>query len=271
MAKTEGSLFDIGTMRLGIAKVEAVKKAMFKLQGRFAHLSDAGGGFLSKALAQHAVGHVKAAILAEGRNVPGYVPISIDDNYRIVKERAGGRGDHYFTGTLFESIKVLNRRYEGGRGYVAGIDQRLMVARINRRTGAKDGGQVSVAAYAADIEYGWSNDRPRPLIILAMADFINTYGPKTAAGFLNQVYVDSFKYIKQKTKEARAGAGIEKAGGVNQLFDIGEGYGTKTRTGDNWIATGPDRIYRQQLKRSGEDPHVLAYYLEEADKVSKGS
>lgn len=123
-------------------------------------------GKLGPKLAAMAVAHIKTAIETGGSGIAAYQP-EITDAWKKRKAKLGLESRAYMaTGTLYKNIKVLSRRSGAGRYSTAGIDKTKKVARIN---GA---GMVSVAAYAADIEFGIQGRKPKLLITLAMHDFL---------------------------------------------------------------------------------------------------
>jgi hypothetical protein len=249
---SQRSLFDIGHMQLGVAKLNVVANRLQELKGKIAYLDDDQGGYLSKSLAHLGAAHLKIAVLMQGTNVPGYTQIGVSDSYGKMKERLyPGKGDHMLTGALFDAIKALNRRYVGGgRGYVVGIDQRKRVPRVQRD--GTIGDSVSVAAYTADIEYGWSNDTPRPLLILAMADFVRGVAPNSGKMFLSNMAKASFKHIKESTKEIVANRDVAVA-------KAERGQTTSATINTSQVAEF-NKQFEKAMYQAGVEPYVIAYY-----------
>lgn len=177
------SILDFGKIQLGAAKATKMSEFYTKTGKKFGQFTTGGGGYLTEFQSKHLVAHLQAAIETEGADTPGYVFIPYSDKYEQWKSGFDS-GMYQLTGTLIDSIKILNRRYgsSGSRGTVVGIDQRLKVADQRSKTGRI----VSVAAYAYSIEFGVSTGQPRMLLTYATQDFLHRYGPKTTRGFFRK-------------------------------------------------------------------------------------
>lgn len=237
---TKRSLIDIGPIQLGISRLNAAAVGFSDFGKTVAHLDDKGGGYLSKALAAHAVAHVKVAMLNEGSNVPGYAVRPYTKGYA---SRKVGGADHYLSGALFDSIKVLNRRYGDGskRGYVVGVDQRKKAPRPSA-TGDPTGDLRRIWVYAAAVEFGGGNiSTARPLITLAFADFMSRYGPQTVKGFGSRIVEDAKTNIARAIKSAKKKAATRPHKVNVQKLDA---------------------AFESGMKRAGVDAHVKSYWAE---------
>ena len=207
------SFFDIGAFQQGIAEMDACAREFKYADGRIGVLSDTGGGYLSKALAAQAAAHMQLAITTQGANVPGYTSLAYNPKYAARKKEAGyGAGIYQLSGELYNHIKVLNRRYVGGRGSVAGISQTAKAERPNLGEAGGSGGDLrSIAAYAFDLEFYGSGATPRKLLSLAMADFITQIAPVTIRDFAQRFTEGIEENISKKVREAQAAQAAQTA------------------------------------------------------------
>lgn len=211
------SILDFGKLQLGAAKATKMSEFYTKTGRKFGQFTTGGGGYLTKFQSKHLVAHLKAAIETEGADTPGYTFIPYSEKYEQWKKEFGGSGMYQLTGTLLDSIKILNRRYgsSGSRGTVVGIDQRLKVADQRSRNGRI----VAVATYAYSIEFGISTNSPRMLLTYATQDFLHRYGPKTTRGF--------FRKFLEKTKKEMgivARTGKYSSSKAQTLYDSEKNY-----------------------------------------------
>ncbi len=262
---THRSLFDIGPIQRGIAQLNAVAVGFTDFGKKIGYIDDKGGGYLSRALAAEAVAHIRVAILSDGADVPGYSRKSYQKEYEEKKRQYYPEGvDHYLSGALVKSIRVLNRRYSGGRrGAVAGVAQSGPYSEAPRPAFGNNpaGDMRKIWVYAAAVEYGGGTiDTPRPLMTLAMADFVSRYGPQTSKHFISRLTADAFKDIKKSTKEAAAASASEK-----QTFkDFGKISGMRaggiSRDPHMALEKSFTPMFIRSLEQAGFSPEQIAYW-----------
>lgn len=271
-AGTPRGLFALGWNEHLLPQLEVAARTIEKYGKRVAYLSDDGGGWLSRNMAAAAAAHVRTSIEQGGTNLPGYETRTYSKYYEKAKAAAGAtHGDHILTGTLMEAIKVLNRRYESKRGSVVGIDQRAKTAKVvmGRDGFYTTGEQVSIAGYATALEFGWHSDKPRPLILTAMADFASQFAPSAAKHFMYRVADEVEDNLSEATREARSGAGrIASASvSVGEMSQATAG-GFSVRESESSFATEDKKNFIEGLRAAGLDEATIQEYVREFhDKV----
>jgi len=186
---------DIDVLRKAAENVVKVEKSFLKFTG--------SSGYMSKGLQETAVAHIKSAIATNGGNLTGYSnPYRTDPVWEKMKAKEKLMGAPYMaTGSLLNSIKVLNRRSSGGRFTTVGIDQKLTVPKLGSRA-QKTTSNVSVAAYAYDLEFGTTSGKPRLLITTAMADFIYKIAGPMAKDLVADYAKGAWSQVKSDDKLA---------------------------------------------------------------------
>ena len=232
------SILDIGKLQLGAAKATKMSEFYTKTGRKFGQFTSGGGGYLTEFQSKHLVAHLQAAIMNSGSGTPGYTHIPYTEEYKRWKSSKFGSnsGMYQLKGNLYNSIKILNRRYGTGgsaRGTVVGIDQRVRVPDVRSTTGRT----VSVAAYAYAIEFGNPRGPARMLLTYATQDFLHRYGPKTTRGFFR-------KFLDKTKKEMHTAIS-------------GKGSTPKAQT-----LFSSEKDYFAAMKEAGVSQEVAAKYWE---------
>jgi len=184
MPSDSPGLFAVGKLELFAVEVGSTVALYSNVQRNLAYLTDEGTGFLSKGLAILLSEHIKEAIDTEGGSIhQTYKPHS--EVYMQELEKLGKTGKLFkYTETLYKSIGVINRRYSGGRGHVAGIDGRKKVPRLGwGGTGMKT---VKIEDYVSAITFGYGNIPARPVIPQAIEHFMSTLSNNVLDHFWNK-------------------------------------------------------------------------------------
>jgi|GEM_PF-6763646 hypothetical protein len=269
---TPRGLFAMGWDEHLLPQLEVTARTLEKYGRKVAYLSDDGGGWLSKNMAAVAAAHVRKSIEKGGENLPGYQTRTYSKYYAKAKAAAGAEyGDHILTGTLMESIKVLNRRYGSQRGSIVGIDQGKKTAKVVMGSNGfyTTGEQVSVAGYTAALEFGWHSDKPRPLILTAMADFASQFAPSAAKYFMYRVADEVEDNLSEATREARSGAGRIASASVS-LGEMSQATagGFSVRESESSFATEDKKNFIDGLRAAGLDEATIQEYVREFnDKI----
>lgn len=191
-------LFAVGNLEMFAVELNDTVTRFRTVEGYFAYLTDKGTGFFSKGLAAALVIHIKGAINSAGASIGE----TYDDYSEAYKEDLGklGRTPTFFklTGTLYSRIKVINRRYEGGRGTVAGINDRDSVTSYG--WGSKGHRSVKISDYLKALTYGTDSMPARPVIPQAIEHFISTMHSDMVNHFWNKKVSDWDKGISEDRK-----------------------------------------------------------------------
>lgn len=178
-----------------------------------------GGGRFTPLMAAAAAAYVRDKIRSQGKGLPAAVTRPITKKWRKAKEMYAGKsalpiGPHYASGSLYEHIKVLQRRARGkARHHTVGVDMRASVPHFGYG-GINPERMVKIASYAHNIEVG--ADQPRPLIIsaiIAFAEEVWPTGKKTLQNARDKYLKDNFseKALKKMTYKDTLDSEIERA------------------------------------------------------------
>lgn len=206
-----GGFFSFGSNAIGGQNLNACNtgiKVINHIDGGIMRITSDGRGSFSRKLAAGAAAYIRSAIRAPKQVIGSYPGDSfpLHKDYIKQKRQRGYYSQEYMmTGTLLEAIKVLNRRYKGGRFITAGIDQRKTVARVHASGQAGDG-MVKVSDYAEEIEFGHQTGKARLLISTAIGQYIRMVGPEVGKGMIDSWAKQVQRNIKTIVDHSNSGA-----------------------------------------------------------------
>ena len=199
---SEAGLFAFGGFDIFTSHCYETVQRLRHINGGVMYLADDGGGFLSKSLAKLLVGHIKEAIDTEGSSIGA----TYRDTSQVYKDLVGkiqpGRDFFHSTGKLYENITALNRRYEGGRGWVAGISQRApAVPHFGWAGLSRTGRTVKIHDYAYSITFGSDQAPARPVIPEAIAHFMSQIVPDLTSIFWDKQTREMKRYFDEPMRD----------------------------------------------------------------------
>lgn len=249
MPASSRGFFAAGPIELFAVEAQQTIKQFKTIKNEIAYLSDQGSGYLSKGLAAGLVGHIKEAIDTAGSSIGKSYP-GHSEAYKTALRKLG-RSPEFFKGpdaVLYNRIHVLNRRYSGGRGAVAGIDDRGTVPRIGW---SGENGRVKVSTYLGAITFGSEVNIPRPVIPDAIENYVAGIAPKAANHFFSKKVDGWEKYMSQGAKERQSFGGSLPSVATGSLGpnDVGSYVTGADLSG---MSVGSSSVGKQSFKKDNE-------------------
>jgi len=198
-------LFAAGPIELFAADARGTATKFRQVNRGIASLTDQGTGFLSRSLAAALAVEIRKVIRAGGGKYAASLP-EYKESYKSALSRQGGSPTLFnLTGTLLKRITVLNRRYAGGRGSVAGVDDRGSVPHYG--WGGFSGRRIKISTYLHAITFGTDTIDPRPIIPMVIEDYVYSLGPRVASSFWSKMTKNWEARISEDYKDRQRFAG----------------------------------------------------------------